>query len=749
MDYLDDQIRQRKEKDNELFEDSFIQLASAVVGKSSASRLSDDRIVTKEAVDEILKFFHYKPGEIPDNVTDDEDILEVLFRPFGIMRREITLEEGWHRQTCGPILAFLKEGERPVALLPKGLSGYVYKDRLTGEVIRVTKKNEKDLMEKALCFYRPMPMKSMKVRDLFSYMRECFELRDLFFVFLATAAVTVFGMLITQITKAMAGPVCTIGDVGLLAGLVFFVVCVIVASTLISSFGLLLTDRIGKKTGLYMEAALMMRILSLPSVFFRKYSTGDLAKRTQLIKPMCNLLIGTGFSAFLSAILSLMFIGQFAGFAQKLVAPAFSIIMAVVVTTFITVIFQIRQTKRVLEYSTKESVMSLSLISGIQKIKLAGAEKRAFSKWAAAFAAYAGYLYNPPLILKLNTDGTAAVNDKKQVNERRPSNAVPTTFVNMAIVLFGTIGLYLTAAGNHVSAGDYFAFNTGFALLLTAFLSLSTAAVQMAQVIPMLSLISPVLEAEPETSEKKKVITKLSGGIELDNVSFRYDENSPLVIDNLSIKIRPGEYVAIVGTTGCGKSTLMRLLLGFEHPTGGAVYYDGKDVSSVDLKSLRSKVGTVMQDTGLFQGDIYSNIVISDPQLTMEDAWEAAEIAGIADDIRDMPMGMYTQLSEGQGGISGGQKQRLLIARAIAAKPKILMFDEATSALDNITQKEVTESLEKLDCTRIVIAHRLSTIKNCGRILVLDKGRIVEEGNYDELMKMNGLFASLARRQQV
>ena len=156
-----------------------------------------------------------------------------------------------------------------------------------------------------------------------------------------------------------------------------------------------------------------------------------------------------------------------------------------------------------------------------------------------------------------------------------------------------------------------------------------------------------------------------------------------------------------------------------------------------------------MQDTGLFQGDIYSNIVISDPQLTMEDAWEAAEIAGIADDIRDMPMGMYTQLSEGQGGISGGQKQRLLIARAIAAKPKILMFDEATSALDNITQKEVTESLEKLDCTRIVIAHRLSTIKNCGRILVLDKGRIVEEGNYDELMKMNGLFASLARRQQV
>ena len=223
----------------------------------------------------------------------------------------------------------------------------------------------------------------------------------------------------------------------------------------------------------------------------------------------------------------------------------------------------------------------------------------------------------------------------------------------------------------------------------------------------------------------------------------------PLVIDNLSLKIRPGQYVAIVGKTGCGKSTLMRLLLGFEHPKKGAIYYDGKDLEKIELRSLRRRIGVVMQNGKLFQGDIYSNIVISAPWLSLQDAWEAAELAGIADDIKSMPMGMDTMISEGAGGISGGQRQRLMIARAIAPKPKILMFDEATSALDNITQKKISESLDSLKCTRIVIAHRLSTIKQCDRIIVLDKGKIIEDGRYEELIEKNGFFAELVARQRL
>jgi ABC-type bacteriocin/lantibiotic exporter with double-glycine peptidase domain len=215
------------------------------------------------------------------------------------------------------------------------------------------------------------------------------------------------------------------------------------------------------------------------------------------------------------------------------------------------------------------------------------------------------------------------------------------------------------------------------------------------------------------------------------------------------MRINAGEYIAIVGTTGCGKSTLLRLMLGFEKPEKGAIYYDGRDISTLDLRSLRRKIGVVMQNGSLFQGDIFSNIVISAPHLSLADAWEAAETAGIADDIRAMPMGMQTIIAEGQGGISGGQKQRLMIARAVAPKPKILMFDEATSALDNKTQKQVSDALDHLKCTRIVIAHRLSTIKNCDRILVLDHGRIAEDGTYDELIAKNGIFADLVARQRL
>ena len=258
-----------------------------------------------------------------------------------------------------------------------------------------------------------------------------------------------------------------------------------------------------------------------------------------------------------------------------------------------------------------------------------------------------------------------------------------------------------------------------------------------------------ILQAVPEYGEGKTMVSELTGRIELNHVTFRYEEDSPPVLDDLSLTIEPGEYVGVVGRSGCGKSSLVKVLLGFETPSKGAVYYDGKDIARLDLKSLRQKIGTVMQNGKLFMGSIYENISISAPSLTMQGAWDAAEMAGLADDIREMPMGMMTIIGEGQGGISGGQKQRIMIARAVAGKPRILMFDEATSALDNHTQKKVTEALDALKCTRIVIAHRLSTIRHCDRILVLDQGRIIEDGTYEELIEKNGFFADLVSRQRL
>ena len=276
----------------------------------------------------------------------------------------------------------------------------------------------------------------------------------------------------------------------------------------------------------------------------------------------------------------------------------------------------------------------------------------------------------------------------------------------------------------------------------------SVTALAVATIKPSLEIIMPLLEAEPEQKEDKETVTSLTGSIEISHLSFRYGPDEPDILKDLNLTIPARQYVAIVGKTGCGKSTLMRLLLGFEKPTKGTVFYDRKDTRHLDMRSVRRLIGTVMQDGTLFGGSIYENITISAPTLTVDEAWEAAKIAGIDEDIQAMPMGMSTVLQEGGGGISGGQRQRIMIARAVAPKPKILLLDEATSALDNITQKQVAEALDRMRCTKIVIAHRLSTIRHCDRILVLDGGKIIEDGTYEQLMARNGFFAELVARQQ-
>ena len=282
-----------------------------------------------------------------------------------------------------------------------------------------------------------------------------------------------------------------------------------------------------------------------------------------------------------------------------------------------------------------------------------------------------------------------------------------------------------------------------------AFTALAGIASTIAGIKPTLNMAMPILEAEPEISDRKEIVGELTGSIEVNDISFRYSKETPYVLEDLCLKVKPGEYLAIVGRTGCGKSTLIRLLLGFETPESGTIFYDHYNSQNADPHSLRKNFGVVMQNGELFSGTIYSNIAISAPQLSLDEAWEAAELAGIADDIHEMPMGMQTQICEGSGNISGGQKQRLMIARAVAPKPKILIFDEATSALDNKTQKQISEALDNLNCTRLVVAHRLSTIQHCDRIVVLNDGKIAEEGTYDELISGNTIFAELVERQRL
>ena len=700
-------------------------MASVVLGRQGAGLLEDERIITKAAIDEILKYYHFKLAEIPESITDGDEQLEYCLRPRGVMRRNVKLEEGWYKNGYGPMLAYRREDGVPVALIPKSFSGYWYRDPVTGQKTGVTRQNAGQFDADAVCFYRPLPLKKLGIPDLIVYLKNCLTSGDITYFVVLTLLGVLIGMVMTNINRVLTGFVLKSGSSVLLVGTAIFMACTIISSQLIAVLKDMMLSRIKIKTSLSVEAALMMRVMNLPANFFRLYSSGELSSRFGAVTQLCDLLLGNVFSTGLSSLMSLLYITQILHYAPALVLPAIGVILVTLAFSIVSSLMQIRISKQIMEKGAAENGLSFALIYGVQKIKLAGAEKRAFAKWAKAYSEATEMSYNPPLFLRVNSAITTAIS------------------------LAGTILIYYLSVKTRVGPSEYIAFNSAFGMVTGAFAALTGVALSVAQIKPILEMAEPILKNEPESSENKSMVTSLKGGIELSNVYFRYTDTMPYVVDGMSLKIRPGEYVAIVGTTGCGKSTLMRLLLGFETPEKGAIYYDGKDISKLDLRSLRRRIGVVMQDGSLFQGDIYSNIVISAPQLTMDDAWEAAELAGIADDIRAMPMGMNTILSEGQGGISGGQKQRLMIARAVAPKPKVLMFDEATSALDNRTQKQVSDALDSLKCTRIVIAHRLSTIKNCDRILVLDKGHIMEDGTYDELIAKNGFFAELVERQRL
>ena len=725
MKLLDQQIKDRREADERILEESLMKVAGVVVGERTAERVIDEHLAANNAIERIMKHLRYKPVAVPETVTDIYDQLEYCLRPHGVMYREVELAKGWFKDSFGPILAFRKEDGMPVALIPGPVTGYWYTDEGTGLHVKVTARTAEQFDDGAICFYRPLQQKELGIRDLMRYLRRLITVGDVAVVCIAALAVALVGILTPRLTAILTGPVLASGEVRALIGIAICIVCVAGSQQLLSSTSSLLTTRLQTKVKLGIEGPVMMRLLSLPTDFFGDYSPGELKSRFMAVGSLCTMLLSLVLSGGLSSLASLLYVTQIFAFAPSLVVPALAVVVVTLAFSILTMVVSTKVNKKQMELAATESGVSYAVISGVRKIRLAGAEKRLFAKWLDAYTPEAELTYNPPLIMKVSS------------------------VVNLGITLVSNIVLYYLAVVTGVDQSSYFAFTSAYGMVLGAFTALSGIMMQAASIKPTLEMAEPFLKAVPETADEKEVVTDIRGNVEFEHVSFRYSPDTPLVLKDLSLRIRAGEYVAIVGKSGCGKSTLMRLLIGFETPEQGTISVDRKDLSRVDLPSLRRKIGTVMQHDGLFQGTIFSNIIITAPELTVDDAWEAAEAAGIADDIRALPMGMHTFVSEGQGGISGGQKQRLMIARAIAPKPKLLIFDEATSALDNKTQKQVTDALDAMGCTRIVIAHRLSTIQHCDRILVLDDGKIAEEGTYDELIAKDGLFAELVKRQRV
>jgi len=711
--------------DDEQVAQAYERIARSVAGAKRAPRMTlDDAAATDNAVAAVLRYFGKTPSAVPATLTDASERMDYAVRSCGMMKRKVVLEGRWWTDATGAYLGQLATGE-PIAIIPLGMRSYGYVEPLTSRKVLLTARTAADVLPEAYCFYRPLPEESLTTRDFLRFMVASLDPGDYARIALASLAVALVGMLPAVANELLFSRIIPSGDAALILPICALLLGVAISSALIGMARSMVSLRLSNKLSMQMSAAMMARLLSLPTSFFKGRQPGDLSKRVKRVRSIVDILVNVFLGSGLTAAFSLVYIVQITAYAAPLVVPALVVIAAQLVVGVVVAVAKGRRQRLIVDADLKVSGLVPALLNGISKIKLAGAEKRAFAQWANAEAEYLSAQYDPPLWYKV-------------------ADTLP-----VLVSLVGTIAIYWFAGTCNVSLADFMAFNVAYGAVSGAVVALARTAGQLAPAQSYLDAVQPILQAIPESARQGKQVTSLSGSIELAGVTFRYDPSQPPVLEDLSLKVKTGEYLAIVGKSGSGKSTLLRLLLGFEAPERGAIYYGGQDIADVDARSLRRSIGVCLQNGSLLSGTMFSNIAFASPRATMDDAWEAAELAGVADDIRAMPMGMQTLITEGSGGVSGGQRQRILIARAVCSKPRVLIFDEATSALDNVTQKHVSDSLARLNCTRIVVAHRLSTIKLADRIVMLDGGRIVEEGTYDELVAADGPFADLVRRQQL
>lgn len=666
---------------------------------------------------------------VTDYELEDDDILSAeqqltgILRPRGIMMRNIRLTGAWWRECVGPLLGYAKDG-RLVALVPtKTGLGYQYREQ-DGTVRRVGRREmAEELKPTAITFTKALPLRALKVSDLIRFTWNVVSGPNALLLLACALVVVLLGMFTPMANKLIFDTVIPMGDTSDLMPITGLLIGVAVGTLLLTLTRNLYIIRLQHIAELHMQNAVMARTFLLKPTFFSQHSSGELTAKLQNVTALASLVNESIVGALLSAVLSVIYLIQVAIYGGALLWPALGIMALHLMVILLNYLRIVAVQKNYTEETARLMGLEYNLFAGIQKLKLTGSENRAFVRWLDHYGKTAQLIYNPDFARLFYPALTALLE------------------------LGGTMLLFWSALSNGISTPDFIAFSSAFGMITASIARLNGVVPSLAQIKPLLESVKPILQAVPEMEEKAPQVKGLLGGIEVSGVSFRYQEDGPLILDDFSLKVKPGEYVAIVGKSGCGKSTLMRLLLGFEQPLSGGIYYDDYDLSKVDKASLRRKIGCCLQSGSLFTGDLFHNITITAPWATHEDAWDALRMACLEEDVRRMPMGLHTMVSEGGGGFSGGQKQRLLIARALISKPDIIFFDEATSALDNISQKAVSDNLDSLMCTRVVIAHRLSTIRHCDRIIVLDKGKIAEEGTFEQLMANKGLFYEMSIRQ--
>ncbi len=661
-----------------------------------------------------------------------KDPLDGIVRASRLRDRRVLLRANWWHKDGGPLLAYRKDGGKPVALLPVKATRYELFDPETLTRTPVDASVDAVLSPEAVMFYRPLPDHFSKALDIIRFASRG-RFWDLVTILVVGILGSLLGMVVPQATGILVDSAIPDSDRGLLMQLGLGLVAAAFGSAMFQlsqSFASMRSEMASDSTT---QSAVWDRLLNLRISFFRQYSTGDLQSRVTGISQIRQQLSTTTLRTLFTSFFSLLNLGLLIYYSFKLAMVAIAVAVISLIVTIISGILILQKQRPLLEMQGLIFGTMVQLINGISKLRVAGAEERAFAYWSKK--------YSKQVKLELSTQ---FVEDLMALF----NTIMPT--ITSAVLFWFVIGLLKGDAkgdSDGFSTGTFLAFSSAFGTFISGTTSLSSTILNVLSIIPLWKRAKPILEAMPEVSLDKADPGRLVGKIEIDHVVFRYRPDGPLTLDDVSIHADPGEFIALVGPSGSGKSTIFRLLLGFDVPELGTVYYDGQDLAGLDVYAVRRQIGVVLQNARINTASLFENIS-SGAQVTMDEAWEAARMAGFADDISSMPMGMHTVISEGGTNLSGGQRQRLIIARSLVLKPRILLFDEATSALDNRTQAIVSESLDRLKVTRVVIAHRLSTIRNADRIYVLAGGRIVQQGSFDTLAaQTDGLFAQLIARQ--
>lgn len=672
-----------------------------------------------------------RPPSQSEDLKRLKDPLAAIARASQMRIRQVLLESGWWKRESGAMLAYYQEDNSPVALLPQGQS-YILFDPKKNTKQTITQEVAETLSPLAFIFYRPLPLIVRNAVELFLFGLKGYELSAIGIIVFGVT-VTLLGMVIPQATSILVNDAIPNSDRSLLSqlGLALFAAAFGQSAFQVSQG--ILTNRVESAADSVLQPGIWDRLLRLSPAFFRNYSSGDLLSRVLTISNIRSQISGTTLRTLLSSIFALLNLALMFVYSWQLSIIIIVIALVVFAITFISSRKIISKDRKQEELDGILSGFTIQLINGVAKLRVSMAEERAFAAWAK----------QQSKILKLRSGAKRIANSVTVVSETVP--------LITSILLFWFAILFMQMSRQSMNpvglnAGSYLAFASAQGMFMNGITDLSNTATEILDIIPLWERARPILEAPQESDPTKADPTRLNGHILLDHITFRYREDGPLILDDVTIEAQPGEFVAIVGPSGSGKSTIFRLLLGFENPSAGTVYYDGQDLSGLNLQAVRRQFGVVLQNGRINAGSIFENITAG-ALVSLEEAWEGARMAGFSQDVEQMPMGMHTVISEGGTNLSGGQRQRLLIARALVLKPKIILMDEATSALDNRTQAIVTASLDRLNATRVVIAHRLSTIINADHIFVVEAGRVVQVGNFQQLISEDGLFARLAARQ--